>query len=37
VAAAGMKSELGRIAGFLQAEEHEPTPLPKRLEEQGAF
>lgn len=35
VAAAGMKSELGRIAGFLQAEEHEPTPLQKRLGELG--
>jgi Ca2+-transporting ATPase len=35
VAAAGMQSELGRIAGFLQAEEREPTPLQKRLEELG--
>ncbi len=35
VAAAGMQSELGRIAGFLQGEEHESTPLQKRLEELG--
>jgi Ca2+-transporting ATPase len=35
VAATAMESELGRIAGFLQAEKREPTPLQKRLEELG--
>ncbi len=35
VAAIGMESELGRIAGFLRSEEREPTPLQKRLEELG--
>lgn len=35
VVAAGMQSELGRIAAFLQTEEREPTPLQKRLEELG--
>ncbi len=35
VVATGMWSELGRIAGFLQSEQREPTPLQKRLEELG--
>ena len=35
VAAIGMESELGRIAGFLQSEVREPTPLQKRLQELG--
>jgi Ca2+-transporting ATPase len=35
VVATGMGSELGRIAGFLQSEKREPTPLQKRLEELG--
>ncbi len=37
VVATGIKSELGRIAGFLQSEEREPTPLQKRLGELGRF
>ncbi len=35
VVATGMQSELGRIAGFLQTEDDEATPLQKRLEELG--
>lgn len=35
VAATGMKTELGQIAGMLQRSEPEPTPLQRRLEELG--
>jgi len=33
----GMKTELGRIAGMIQAISHESTPLQKRLEQFGKF
>jgi len=35
VVATGMQTELGRIAGMLEREEHEPTPLERRLNELG--
>lgn len=35
VSAVGMQTELGRIAGMLQHDEREPTPLQRRLEELG--
>lgn len=35
VTATGMKTELGRIAGMLQAVRREPTPLQRRLEQLG--
>jgi P-type Ca2+ transporter type 2C len=35
VAATGMQSELGRIAGLLARQEPEPTPLERRLTELG--
>jgi len=33
----GMQTELGRIAGLIQAIEHESTPLQKRLEQFGKW
>ncbi|MDO8662508.1 MAG: calcium-transporting P-type ATPase, PMR1-type [Candidatus Omnitrophota bacterium] len=33
----GMQTELGKIAGMVQAIEHEPTPLQKKLEEFGKW
>lgn len=35
VAATGMRTELGQIAGMLERSEPEPTPLQRRLEELG--
>ncbi|HTN74062.1 MAG TPA: cation-translocating P-type ATPase [Pirellulaceae bacterium] len=35
VSATGMQTELGRIAGMLQLQKHEPTPLQRRLAELG--
>jgi len=37
VAETGMKTELGRIAGMIQAIEHEATPLQRRLEQFGKW
>ncbi len=33
----GMRTQIGLIANMLQAVEHEPTPLQRRLEELGRF
>ncbi len=35
VAATGMRTELGRIAGLLERQQREPTPLERRLDELG--
>jgi Ca2+-transporting ATPase len=35
VVATGMQTELGRIAGLLERDEREPTPLERRLDELG--
>ncbi len=35
VVATGMRTELGRIAGMLQGNQREPTPLQRRLDELG--
>src|SRR5690606_10630847 len=35
VVATAMQTEIGRIASLLQAQEAEPTPLQRRLEELG--
>jgi len=37
IAETGMRTELGRIAGLIQAIEHEATPLQRRLEQFGKW
>lgn len=37
VCATGMMTEVGRIAGMIQSDDHEPTPLEKRLEHLGRW